>query len=78
MKYTTFPSIHDIKISTGERSWTFSRSRFKLISPKLYSLTDINFFSGYSTQENNIVLGFDDDDEKELQYCFRTIKNRSN
>lgn len=56
MKYTTFPSIHDIKISTGERSWTFSRSRFKLISPKLYSLTDINFFSGYSTQENNIVL----------------------
>ena len=45
MKISSFPSINEIEITTGERSWTFNRSMFSLISQKLYTLNDTSFFS---------------------------------
>lgn len=56
MKYSSYPSIQEINITTGERSWTFNRSRFSLISQKLLTLKDVNFFPTLSNYENNTIL----------------------
>lgn len=56
MKYSSFPSVKEITIATGERSWTFDRSKFSLISQKLYTLTDLCFFTSNSSYEDNVIL----------------------
>lgn len=56
MKYSSFPSIQEITITADDRSWTFDRSKFSLLSQKLYTLKDTNFFPGNSSYENNTIL----------------------